>query len=56
VVVVVALEVVEQAHLTVVKTIEVAIEEIKLQVVQEEQQIYSVDHYTLLVAEVAADI
>tara|TARA_B100001093_G_scaffold372892_1_gene357877 strand:+ start:185 stop:355 length:171 start_codon:yes stop_codon:yes gene_type:complete len=54
--VVAALVVVEQAHLTVVKTIEVVLEEIKLQVVLVEQLTCLAEHYILLVVAPAAAI
>ena len=53
---VVVLVVAEQAHLTVVKTIEVVLEEIKLQVVQVEQLTCLAEHYILLVAALVAVI
>jgi hypothetical protein len=54
VVAVVALVVVEQAHLTVVKTIEEVSAEIKSQAVQAVLQTCSVEHYILLVEALVA--
>jgi acyl-CoA thioesterase FadM len=52
----VAQAVAERVLLMDVRIIEVAIEEINKLAVQVEQQIYSVDHYTLLAAAQVADI